>query len=358
MRIAIYKDTLTIKGGGSAAIIELANRLNADIITAGYNRDITRWLQINNSVIDIGNFTLKFNHPLGYLIESPLRFFFNKRKFDYDIHIFTGSFSFLTAKKNNTNIWLCFTPNRLLYDLKEWKINGASLPKKIFLIPYINILTLFDQYFVKNRIKRIVSQTETVRKRVKKYYSLNSRIIHTSIVFSKYKFREFGNYYLAVGRLVPEKRMDLIVEAFKKMPEKNLIIVGDGPLRNSLKNKISSYKNIRLDTNVNDEKLIRYYSQCLATIYMPINEDFGLVPVESMASGKICIAANEGGCKETIENNKTGFLIDPKTNTIIETVKEFNISKAQSMKNNCLKRAKKFDINEISKQWNSFLKEV
>ena len=107
--------------------------------------------------------------------------------------------------------------------------------------------------------------------------------------------------------------------------------------------------------DVSEEKLIDLYSSCLAAIYMPAHEDFGLIPLEGMASGKVCVAVNEGGCKETVINGKTGYLISATEKEIIKTVINFNTLTANKMKNNCIEHAKKFDISICLLKWEQLL---
>lgn len=171
-----------------------------------------------------------------------------------------------------------------------------------------------------------------------------------------FKFEQFGDFYLAVSRLNPEKRISLIAKAFTKLPQKKLIIVGSGPEKNKILKIINNNKNIQLLVDVNEEELANLYSNCLAVIYMPIDEDFGLVPLEGMASGKVCIAADEGGCKETVIDGKTGFLIKATEKNIINIINDFNINQAKKMKSDCINQAKRFSIEKCIREWKKELR--
>jgi len=351
MKIGIFHDMLVRKGGAERAVIELANELNADLITSGFNPELKKWIDIKTKVIDIGNVSLKYSYLIGYNLEAPLRFFINRNSFDYDIYIFSLFSSIFAAKSNKINIWNCYTPNRLLYDLRETKINRANRIKKLFYYIYTGALIPIDQRVVRNNMVKIIADSKNVQTRIKTYYNRDSVVIYPSIKVKEFRFKKFGDFYLAISRLTTEKRIDLIVKAFTKMPTKKLIVVGDGPEKKKIIEIISNHKNIKLLTDIDDKELKELYATCLATIYMPIDEDYGLVPLEGMASGKVSIAANEGGCKETVLNGKTGFLIPPKENNIIRVVKSFNLKKAMKMKTNCQIWAKKFDTKECTKQW-------
>lgn len=358
MKIGIFHDMLVQKGGAERAVIELANELNADLITSGFNPELKKWIDIKTKVIDIGNASWKHSYLIGYNLEAPLRFFINRNSFDYDIYIFSLFSSIFAAKSNNMNIWFCHTPNRLLYDLRDIKLKNANLIKKIFYYIYIKFFFIRDQKTINSYMTKIVVNSKNVQKRVKKYYRKDSRIIYPPIDTKQFKFKKFGDFYLSVSRLIPEKRIDLIAKAFIKMPNKKLVIVGDGSEKMKIINTISNHKNIKLLTDVGEKELKELYASCLATIYMPIEEDFGLVPLEGMASGKSCIAVNEGGCKETVVDGKTGFLINPTEENIIKAVGKLNIKEAKKMKNNCLKWVKRFDTKECIKQWKKELRDL
>ncbi|MEM5808888.1 MAG: glycosyltransferase, partial [Candidatus Aenigmatarchaeota archaeon] len=137
------------------------------------------------------------------------------------------------------------------------------------------------------------------------------------------------------------------------------IICGEGPEKEKLMLQAKDCKNIKfVNYNISKKELLDLYSRCLATIYIPKDEDFGFIPVESMASGKPCIGANEGGLKETIIHGKTGFLINPTVNNLIKTIKHLTPEKAEKMKKDCIKRAKEFDISVFYKKWETYLKTI
>lgn len=360
MKIAIFYDSLVSKGGGERHIIQLANILNADIITSGYDSKLNDWMPIKGKVIDIGNVLISKINPLGFLIESPIRFFLNRNNFDYDANIYCGFSSiFCSTKKNKSkNIYYSLSPNRILYDSKETIIKNTKWYAKPFFILYRLFFYKLDQKIILNNFKKIVSQSQTVKDRVIKYYNKDSKIIFPPIEVTKFRFKKFGDFFLIVSRLYPEKRMSLVAKAFTKLPNKKLVIVGDGPEKNKVLQIINNYKNIKLLVNVNDKELQNLYSNCFALLYMPVNEDFGLVPLEGMASGKICIAANEGGCKETIVDGKTGFLITASEKNIINTINKLNFNKVEKMKNDCINQANKFNIDNYAKKWKNELKEL
>ena len=150
---------------------------------------------------------------IGYNIEAPLRFFLNRKKFDYDIYIFSLFSSIFASRPNKLNIWFCHTPNRILYDLREIKLERANVIKKLIYKFYIKILYSKDQNIIKNNIQKIISNSKNVQIRVRKYYNQKAEVIYPPIDTKKFKFKKFGDFYLAVSRLMLEKRkLSLIVD--------------------------------------------------------------------------------------------------------------------------------------------------
>ena len=123
-----------------------------------------------------------------------------------------------------------------------------------------------------------------------------------------------------IGHMVPYKKMDLIVEAFSKMPNKRLVVIGDGPEMKKIKNKAT--QNIELLGHVAYEELIKYMQKARAFVYAA-EEDFGIVPVEAQACGTPVIAFGKGGVLETVANDYSGtFFYEQTQNAIIESVTE------------------------------------
>ncbi len=358
MKIALLYDTLIDIGGAERVVIELANELGADIITSGYDKKVSNWLPINGNVINIGNAFATSIKPLGVLIEAPIRFLLNRRKIAdmrYDLYIYCGFTSIYGSSPNTHNIWYCLTPNRMLYDLYQRKISTGSLFSRMFF--FVNNLLFhgLDQQIVKKNLLKIVSQTAVVQKRVMQYYGLSSEVIYAPIHTDHYHFKQIGDYYMTAARLYPEKRISLIAEAFAKMPDQKLVIAGDGPEKQRILEIIKHAPNITLKSNVPEAELIDLYANCRATIYMPVDEDYGLIPLEGMASGKMCIAVNEGGLKETVVQNVTGYHIEPTIKDIMNTVTSFDVEKAISHVDDCIAHAKKYDIQTVIKQWKELI---
>jgi len=354
LKIAFFFDIFDEMGGAEKFALMVAKRLKADIYTTYVNWDIFKEEMKGLNVKEIG-LTFK-NHKL--LTYSEIAFRFSRLKLKgYDFYIFARLYCISAAKNHHPNLWLCSSPIRSVYDLHGFIYKNLKLWQKPIFKLWCWIYKYFDKKWVKS-FDKITANSKNVAKRIKDFYGLDVEVTYHPIDAKKYKYAEPEDYYFAPGRFVKEKRIDLIIKAFKKMPDKKLIISGDGPERERLHKLAEGCKNIEFVGVVDSKKMVELYSKCIATIYMPINEDYGLVPIESMASGKPCIAANEGGPKETIIDGKTGFLIEPTEENIIKYVKMMSKDLAKSMKDDCIKRAREFDVDIFIKKIKEIIKAV
>ncbi len=354
MTIGIYYDTLLAKGGAEKVVVQLANRLGAEIITSGYAGE-SLIEQPLYEVHDIGNVSARWSKAFGYLCEAPIRFYFARNRFKYDSKIYIGFTSIFasTSADYEHNVWYCLTPNRILYDLRRRRLNDSVIVAKLALLGYIAMFWKWDRQSIRH-MRVIVSQTRTVRDRVRRYYGRDSKVIYAPVDIRTYKPSRGGHYFLAVSRLFPDKRMSLVAEAFVGQTEE-LIMVGEGPDRERIQSTIAACPNISLLHDVSEQRLHELYANCRATIYMPLDEDYGLVPVEGMACGKPCIASNEGGCRETVIDGKTGFLIEPTIQDIREAVGRMTASMADQFFNDCVRQAERFGIDTCVSGWNAVL---
>ncbi len=272
---------------------------------------------------------------------------------DYDL-VISVSASFakgIITKPHTKHICYCLTPPRFLWDNSQKFVEEFGYPKfvKKFLPPFITYLRIWDKE-ASLRVDEFWSISNFIKDRVKKYYSKDSKIIYPPVNVNKFHVSEqIGDYFFMAGRLVSYKRFDLAIKAFNKNGLL-LKIVGIGPELKKLK-KIAG-KNIEFLGLVSDEKLANLYSHAQACIF-PQEEDFGIVPLESMASGRPVIAFRAGGAAETVVENETGIFFNEQTPESLQAAIE-KFSGLDFKPEICRKQAEKFDI-EIFKNNITFL---
>ncbi len=203
---------------------------------------------------------------------------------------------------------------------------------------------------------RIIANSKTVQKRVKQYLNLDSIVIYPPCNIGRFAWQESGDYYLSCARLEPYKRVATIVQAFLKMPDKKLVVASGGRELEPLKKLAENASNISFTGWLEEKKLARLVGNAIATIYIPVEEDFGISPVESMAAGKPVIGVAEGGLLETVLHEKTGYLIASCNNAVmsehalIEAVEWMSQKRAQAMRGACEAQSKKFSAENFFSQ--------
>ncbi len=266
------------------------------------------------------------------------------------------------------------TPMRYAWDQMNTYLSHSNLSKYGFEMPLRYILYKLREWDVHSsvRVDHLISNSNFTAKRIKKYWGLETEVINPPVAVERFecnKNRE--NFYLSVNRLVPNKRIDLLINAFNKLGLP-LIVIGDGPERNKLE-KIAK-ANIKFLKNIPNKEVADYMSRCRSFVYAGL-EDFGIAPVEAMAAGAPVIAYGRGGILDTVncltshESNAmpNGILFKKQTsNDIIDSInwfeekkiwKQFNPQNLNDYSYNFSKEKFTSKLNSlINKLWEDFQK--
>lgn len=346
MRIAFVHEYLNQFGGAERMLQVLSAMFpQAPIYTLIYDENLTGHVFEGRTIITsfLQKLPLTKNHHRLFPLLMPIaieQFDFS----DYDLVIsISASFAKgIITKPETRHICYCLTPPRFLWDNSQKLLEEFGFPAiiKKLMPPFISYLRIWDQE-ASSRVDEFWSISNFVRDRVKKYYHADSKVIYPPVDTDKFIISpHIGDYYLMVGRLVPYKKFDLAIEAFNDL-DKRLIIVGAGPELFKLK-KIAK-DNIEFLGLVTDDTLSALYSKAKALVF-PQEEDFGIVPLEAMASGRPVLAFKGGGALETIIEGETGLFFDHQSSEAIkETIGLFE--KMQFNSRLCRIQAEKFDIN-------------
>jgi glycosyltransferase involved in cell wall biosynthesis len=222
------------------------------------------------------------------------------------------------------HICYCHTPTRYLWSETQEYLEELHAPRfiKRLLPPILSWLRTWDR-LAAERVDVFIANSETVRRRIKKYYGKESVVIYPPFDVDLFTISNTPEkkYFLAGGRLVAYKRFDIIVDAFTKLG-RPLIIFGTGPAENDLRKRAG--KNITFVGRVSDEERARLFSEAIAFIN-PQEEDFGITAVESMASGRPVIAYGKGGALETVREGLTGTLFyEQSSEELMDTILHFS----------------------------------
>jgi glycosyltransferase involved in cell wall biosynthesis len=279
---------------------------------------------------------LAFRHQTSYLS-------------NYETVIYSGSYAPVAVwnHPDGNNIYYCHTPPRFVYDLKDYYLKQIPYWQRPVLHALIEYVRPRYEHALA-QMDTLIANSQNVSQRLKDYLGVESTVIYPPVNTERYKWLSIGEYYLSTARLEPYKRVDLIVEAFVKMPDKQLVVTSGGSDLQRLKRIANHATNIHFTGWVSQQQLIDLVGRAIATIYLPMNEDFGISPVESMAAGKPVIGAAEGGLLETVIDGETGVLIRSVNQLqIIEAINKLSSKHAQQMREACIHQAQQFTVKQF-----------
>lgn len=347
MKIAIFHDYIGAIGGADKLVLTLARELKADVITTDVDVNAVRMMGFEDvNIISIGR-TIKIA-PLKQ-ISASLRFILCDFSKKYDFFIFSNNWAHLAAGKHKPNLLYCqSTPVRVFYDLYYVYLKQQSFFSSMVFRIWVALHRKLYEHYMKH-VCMIIANSISVQERVKKYLGRSSRVVYPPVDTSRFRSEEYGDFWLSVNRLYPEKRIELQIEAFRQLPDEKLLIIGgyaeadrSSAYAMDLRRKFPD--NVILLGNVPEDQLILLYSKCKAFIITSMEEPFGMAPVEAMASGKAVVGIREGGCLETIVDGSTGFLVEPEVPQIVNAINI--ISKEPSKyKEKCMEQARKFNVD-------------
>jgi glycosyltransferase involved in cell wall biosynthesis len=328
MKIAFVHDYL-VQYGGAERVLECLCELYpyAPIYTIVYNQEAMHGVfedkRIYTSYLQKFPFARKWHRIFPSLMPPAIeQFDFSK----YDLVVSDSSSYAKGIITGPETLHICYmhTPMRYAWDDCQKYTRDFYFPRLIKrFIPFaMNYLRIWDKASA-DRVDIFIANSNFVARRIKKYYRKDSIVVHPPVDTKKFSLAnnsEPEKYFLMVGRLITYKRHDIAIKAFNKLGLP-LKIIGRGPELKRLK-KIAG-PTIEFLGRVSDEDLKKYYAQCRAFIF-PQEEDFGIVAIEALSSGKPLIAYRGGDIPEHMEESKMGvFFGEQSPEAIIEAMRKF-----------------------------------
>ncbi len=210
------------------------------------------------------------------------------------------------------HLCLCHSPMRYAWDLQEPCLRGAGLDRGLkgwLARIMLHRLRHWDRATAAG-VDRFIAISEFIAGRITKAYRRESTVLHSPIDAGAFPLQaDKGDAYLTASRMVPYKRMDLIVEAFREMPHRRLMVIGDGPGEKRIRQAAGGATNIEFLGRVSDAELAGHMGRARAFVFAAL-EDLGLMPIEAMACGTPVLALSRGGTAETVRDGETGVLFD------------------------------------------------
>lgn len=223
------------------------------------------------------------------------------------------------------HVCYCHSPMRFAWNYHDY-VRGERMPGRARrLLPFVlNYVRLWDEASSR-RVDAYIANSRVVARRIRKRYARMATVINPPVDTSLYTPRHGppGDYFLVVSRLIPYKRLDIVVRAFNKL-RLPLKIVGTGRQEAELRTLANS--NIEFAGRVSDAELKELYAGCKAFIF-PGEEDFGISPLEAQASGRPVIAYGAGGALETVLEGATGeFFREQTADALAAVISHFNVN--------------------------------
>jgi glycosyltransferase involved in cell wall biosynthesis len=216
------------------------------------------------------------------------------------------------------HVCYCHSPMRYLWD--HYPAYRASVdPVSRMIMPWVfHKLRVWDTTSAA-RVDRFVANSSFVQKRILKAWRRESTVVHPPVDVSLFQTSaDIEPRWLWVGEMTPYKRADLAVDAFNALGLP-LLMVGDGAMAAAVRRRARA--NITIVPRMSFDALRAAYARCRALVFTA-EEDFGLTPVEAMASGRPVLAYGKGGVAETVQSERTGlFFEQPTRDSLIEGVK-------------------------------------
>ena len=338
-KIAIVYDWIDKWGGVERVLLNLHEMFPEAVFYTSYFDEIkAEWakdLNIKTSFLQKFPDFIKKSRILSFIF-YPFAFeSFDFSGYDLVISITSSFAKSIITKPRTKHICYLLTPTRYLWSHKQDYIKNNLI--NYLISGYLDMFKNWD-LVVSQRPDKIISISETVRERCKKYYKRDSEVVYPGFdveywkgikseirnpkfeTNSKFKILN-SKFFLVISRLEPYKRVDLAIRVFNRL-NKQLVIIGEGSQEKKLK-QIAG-KNITFLSKLSDVELGSFYSSAQALI-MPQEEDFGYVSLEAQLFGCPVLAYKKGGVLETIIENKTGIFFDNQDErSLSQAIERFN----------------------------------
>ncbi|WP_431625455.1 glycosyltransferase family 4 protein [Enterobacter chuandaensis] len=254
------------------------------------------------------------------------------------------------------------SPIRYAWDLQHQYLreSGLNTGVKGWLAKwFLHKIRIWD-YRTAHGVDHFIANSQYIARRIKKVYGREASVIYPPVDVENFEVNnEKQDYYFTASRMVPYKRIDLIVEAFSQMPDKKLIVIGDGPEMKKIQSKVKD--NVTL-LGYQPFSVLKEHMQNAKAFVFAAEEDFGIIPVEAQACGTPVIAFGKGGALETVRpvgvENPTGIFFGQQTVTSLrDAVDEFENTQSLFTPNACRENAERFSRARFDQEFRNFVEE-
>ena len=366
LRVAFVHEWLLTYAGAERVLEEMLTFFpDADVFTLFYapNEKGLHFLKnhrVYSSPLNKIPFVRKFYRALLPIMPTFIE------EFDFSNYDLVISSSHCVAKgvivpMEAKHICMCYSPTRFVWDLKD-HYSGSSSGFGISKFIKGLLLSRFRMwdFIASQRVDYFIAISKFIQHRINKFYRSGSYIVYPPVNverFSQVNRNSKQEYYLTFGRLVPYKKVDLIVQAFRRFTDKKLVVIGDGPEFSRISANCPA--NVQM-LGFQDQNVILEYLAGAKGFIFAAKEDFGIAPIEAQAAGVPVIAFAGGAAAETIEtgSRRSGILFEEQSvRSITEAIMQFESGEYEITPQNCLENAKRFSTQSFREQFTNALKE-
>jgi glycosyltransferase involved in cell wall biosynthesis len=293
----------------------------------------------------------RWARPLGWVLQALLSFRWGRVLPEGVLKVvYSGFYAPLAVHGQRTGwrVYYGHTVPRFAYDLRAHF--RAQYPW--FLRPFFDVFTWGLRHMYRRALLRmdvLVVNSENVRLRLQRHLGLQAQVVHPPVDVARFAWLADGDYFVSTARLEPLKRVDVLVQAFLQMPHERLVVCSGGSELGRLQALAAGAANISFTGWSDELQMAQWVGRARASLYVPVDEDFGMSPVESMAAGKPVIGVAEGGLLETVVHGETGLLLPPEfdASDVRAAVQAMTPGRAQGMRQACEARSKRFDTAQF-----------
>ena len=360
MKVALVHDWLLTEGGAEKVFFEIWKLLPGKVHTLFYDKD-----KVSSFPFKEEDITPSFLQKVPFFkrfYRFLLPFFplaIERLDLSYADLIISSSHCVakgVLKKKGQLHICYCYTPVRYAWDLKERYLAPLGpFQRKVASL----LLERIRRWDLKasDGVDAFIADSHFVAERIRKNYQREAKVIYPPVFIEQFFLSDKKkDYYVTHARLVPYKRIDLLIEAFNALPDKQLIVIGEGPEKKRLESLAK--RNISFAGRVGSKELSTLLAEAKGYVFAA-EEDFGIAVIEAQAAGLPVIALKKGASLETVLEGKTGLFFEEESSTsLIEAIKLFE-KKADTFNPAFIRKwAEGFNLERFQKELLEFLQET
>lgn len=369
MKVAIVHDWLVVSGGAEKVLGCLIDLYpDADLYSMvdflpEKSRGFLNGKSVRTSALQ--QFPGARKHYRHFLALMPMLV----EQFDLSQYDLVITSSYAVAKgvmtgPDTLHVCYCHSPARYAWDLQHQYLRESKLEtgaKSWLVRAMLHYFRIWDMRTA-NGVDAYIANSSFIARRIMKAYGREATVIWPPVdsdSFETSSTRE--NYYVTASRMVPYKRIDLLVEAFVSMPSRRFVVIGDGPDMEKIRRSAQGSSNIEFLGHVDHELLVKTISNSRAFLF-GAEEDFGIVPVEAMAAGIPVIAYGKGGILDSVvpipHPNATGtFFMEQTAESVIDSVQRFESAESQFDPERIREHALGFSSERFKSRLSSFIRQ-